>query len=184
MVDKRVETRKGATYSISGGMNNSIRLFDGFESVATILASTDPYLGLPLLPAINNIRKEAVKKSAKAWMSIPTEVKINAEGVDYTVGYVEGYEEAVSTKKYSEEDMKKCFFRANNLRYELRNKKTSIEEEFDDYMKSLNPKPIAVEVEMRYETWYEGTKKLTNIHNFVLKVDENNTVIVKRWIYE
>lgn len=149
-----------------------------------IVATNDPSLNLPLLPAM----EEDVEKLA---LSFYPEIKhLNQAShtdiekqIGKRIGFTEGYK-AAKAKQFTEEDMKKAYL-SGYQRHEdqnldmisLRGKNTPTTEQ---WLKSLKPLPIAVELGMQVITGKGHGKRETKI----LKIDENNFVNVLKWVYE
>lgn len=169
-----------------------------------ILASNDPSLGLPLLPDI----EEDIEQLA---LSIYPEIKhlTQASNTDIEkqiskrIGFVKGYK-AAKAKGYTEEDMKDIVLCAPDK--QCVDEAGSFENWFKRYLQSLNPLPIAVEVEMdidnpcpkcgkdnthgNYDYSKPNTPLIDTLCNEcgtvflpIPKVDENNIIQIVKWIY-
>lgn len=143
-----------------------------------ILASSDKSLNLPLLPVVEDGLKLVGEQAFDALKALNPKggmkefIRMAAE-----FGY-----KAASAKKWSDEDMNKCFEHAASLSLnQLREK--DWRDWRDEYLQS---KPRAVEVEVdifAYKLIPEVNKDFaTPIYS--PKVDENNFVKVIKWIYE
>lgn len=105
--------------------------------------------GLPLIVIQHPKQKEATTKATKAWMDIPPEVKVNAEGVDYCTGFVEGF---LSAGGYSEGDLRNAM---SYIWQQIVHKKVdmnsfgSVSESGELYIQSLKKHPTAIVVEMQ-----------------------------------
>jgi hypothetical protein len=128
----------------------------GMCDCTAIVFSNDPSLGLPLLPPIEE--------------AIPY---LQTTDEDQQWAYREGYK-AAKAKRYTEEDIKEVIDMARSfIALDFSKPQYSTEE----IIKSLNPLPKQVEVEM---------EMIGNPHEWIYapKVNENNIVNVIRWIYE
>lgn len=175
-----------------------------------IWAANNPSLGLPLLPKIEEI-VEAPKYKRPSDMK--QEGITVAEALAHVIGFTEGYK-AAKAKKYTEEDIKnfEVWLFENEYRYQTNvktwkeaikdlvpmgiglwykpgmsvgGKKTS--DLFSEYVKSLSPLPIAVEVEIneiRGNVDPSTNGGIGDKYIEIPKVDENNTIIVKKWIWD
>lgn len=151
-----------------------------------ILASNDPALkDLPLLPPIKEDISEIIQKAKEKY---PYQTNTTEEDKGLILGlrlaYIDGYK-AAKAKKYSEEDMWWAYTRGFQASEEKKKPLT----DFREVIQSFNPVPIQVEVEMwdfadSIEKMPEGKLKenLKKRHENP-KLDNNNTVIVKRYIY-
>lgn len=166
---------------------------EGFEIVAT----NDPALeDLPLLPAVeenvplegfNEVWSEVVNHAdTTLFTRIGMQEFTNSIKKSWKAGYKAG-----KAKQFTEEDMEKAFLAGE--RWEDKNQAISRGEIptfpeatfIEDFLESLKPKPIAVELEM--EDW-RGDGEDPDIgnhakHLVVPKVDSTNHVIVKQWIW-
>lgn len=162
------------------------------------IASSNPSLGLPLLPAVEEDLTPVFEKCFKNSGIAPKYREL------YEIGVEDGYK-AASTKKWSDEDMFEysnwvtewCLYnkyqKTNDgaKHFGLRERVTN--KQLFAKWRSIyeKKKPIAVEVEMElvddndYSDFEEGGTYPGVVNSeHLLKVDENNFVIVKRWIYE
>jgi hypothetical protein len=145
----------------------------------TIVASNKPSLGLPLLPSVEVNIDQLAREDAEIVCGGGAGVSPVARHV---IGFVNGYK-AAKAKKYTEEDMVNLYNLATG---EMEGTG------FVRIMDVINPKPIAVEIEM------ENYNARPDLGNFLIqsdgsvgplimqrvKVDENNFVKVVNWIYE
>lgn len=146
-----------------------------------VLYTTDKSLNLPLLPAveedINKIPYEVASEiMEKHWTPVT-----GPEILAYKLGY-----KAASKKKYSEEDMEAAVaFGITLERFKTDPHKLSDTEEFKGFIQSLNPLPIAIEVEMEDQGGWAGDfdERKFWMERLVPKVDKTNTII-GRYIYE
>lgn len=154
-----------------------------------ILASTDKSLGLPLLPSINqNIENIAEKLTFEEYPETISGERAKEKmfgRIKFYEGIIRGLEYS-STKKYTEKDLKTAIQKSrvtntdNVIGTGLRLHRWTE----DEIIQYLNPKPIAVEVEM----YQNPDNDNPNFGGYDVpdtpKVDENNFVIVNKWIYE
>lgn len=193
VVDKKAKIAKGEWYIFQ--FKDTTQLYneanEQSEYYFKVIASTDPSLGLSLLPQIEEAEFSIVDKLVKMFPSQPL-------SGDKIAGFILGYK-AAKAKKYTEENMRNAIKMAKQcVAYsEAANGKEWTEVEFyheeDEIIKSFNPLPIAVEVEMEYEfkntpdqqQWQEmsHSEKMEYAVPTVPKVDKNNIIQVKRWIY-
>ena len=161
-------------WQINLSNNNVMKNVNGLHACWQIIASTDPSLGLPLLPPIEE--KIDYKGFNEVWIkfihSIPPLNRTNV--VQFTDEakniWKEGYK-AAKAKRYSEEDLEKALV-MKNMGYG---------KEF--IIQSLNPLPKQVEVEMEDFCDYEGEELWEITPDWRLKL-KNNIIQVIRWIYE
>lgn len=151
-----------------------------------IVTSTDPSLGLPLLPEIEEdiqtLRDIAIKKYRK-YGSGAVMVGIEA--------YFDGYK-AAKAKKYSEEDMRKAIKMAKQCVAvsEANNGEEWIEKIFfhteEKIIQSFNliPKQVELEIEQIIVTKEWVSSNTTAYGKIKPKVDANNFVKIIKWIYE
>lgn len=146
-----------------------------------ILASNDPALSiLPSLPEIEDVFSTEMARELllKYWSPVV---------LPETAACKIGYKAASKQRMYSEEDMRKTFKAARKKddfdgTYEYAT--------FNCYAEALIKQPIAVEVEMQPILIVAKVDlKLPTFFNevhaskFEPKVDSNNKIIVKRWVY-
>jgi len=195
MVEQIIAPRKGDwVYEY----NNTIPIYQfsyDMESypLPKIMASTHKALGLPILPPI----EEDIEKIANLKYTRQSENKPYCEIKDVRAiaGFIEGYK-AASTKKFTKEDMRKAW-NASEIEHIAEHEQTdaTVEElggqTFEQFIQSLNPQPIAVIVEMElvedndFSDYEEGgTHPGVTTSQYEPKVDENNQIIVKFWVYE
>lgn len=144
-----------------------------------IIFSNDPSLNLPLLPAVEEDVQQLVDNKFKG--TAGKEVGIAK------AAFIQGYK-AASSKQYTEADVRKAFKAGRNWgRAEVIEYHGGSENEnpnCDEYLQSLKPTPVAIEVEM------VNKQKPINYHrdlwvdDFIPVVNENNFVKVNQWIYE
>lgn len=182
--------RVGATFSLLGE-----NIFDGSDKVAKILASTDKSLGLPLLPNIEEDiempDRSQIIKLAKTQNFNGQIGTIIPQEKAFLNGYEKGYK-AASTKKYTEEDIRKAII--FGFEQCLNNETISpdgsgetgiFEKDIKPFIESLNPLPKQVEIEMKMEFITTEDDQNDPIgHFWIPKVDANNIVQVVKWIYE
>lgn len=158
-----------------------------------IIASNDPALKeLPMLPDVEeDDGKLAADKEFKLTEEFANTIRDEdeKEGMLHSIrvmrrNYLKGYK-ADSKKQYTREQVKKLLIEATN---EAAYQESEFEEdEIEKYLDSLDPKPIAVELEMEHENYpLEENSKYTVIREDrpMKLVVENNFVKVKRWVYE
>ena len=148
-----------------------------------VIASNDPSLGLPLLPAVEEDVERLAYKSANKLLSEfihPKDVKKISQL------WIDGYK-AASAKQFTEEDMRKAI--------EL-SREDYVKDVIDirhpiEIIQSLKPKPIAVELEMTRKCALNKSdcfgfqEMLPDCGcQWIPAVDENNYVKVKQWYYE
>lgn len=153
------------------------------EGCRTIITTNNPTLGLPLLSEIEEDVEQLAKDRATALFPVGTsDVHWRACVEDFLMGY-----KAAKAKQYTEEDMRNAFNSGQICEYEGAYDKDSW---FNGFISTLNPKPIAVEIEMIYdysdmeEHCEGGTLPSAVYGELQLKLTNNNEVIVKQWIYE
>lgn len=153
----------------------------GFKFYKTI-ASSDKSLGLPLLPAIEELNPE---KLGEIFQKHDLR-KAGRNFVDWSMGYVTGYK--ANKAKYTEEDI--SFDKVSEIISNYFKVKPVEHFGLDSSdltvhllasiktLKSLKKIPIAVEVEVEEE--------VTGYYNSIdiPKVDENGFVTVNKWIYD
>lgn len=138
---------------------------------AKVIATNDPSLGLPLLPEIEEDINNIFEKASKS--------NLFENDLIYNIGnkpeayyiakriFIEGYK-AASAKKYTEEDLRKAFLEGWN--HEDGGEKL-LTHTWQELLQSLNPLPIAVEIEVSPKPFDDQI------------VMENNFVKVVKWIY-
>ena len=146
-----------------------------------IVATNDPSLNLPLLPAVEEDADiAALKILGKAF-----------EGTVYSDYWRSGYK-AASAKEFTEEDVENAMFKiADWVLNNIGNPNPESKKEVDKIIQSLRPKPVAVELETgKYCVKDSDCEGLIDIFADCpnceerIKVDENNFVKVKQWYYE
>lgn len=153
------------------------------KHLKNIVASTDKSLGLPLLPEIKEEEWDKNRQVAfSKFLSENQDVKLDTGSKLklFNAGY-----KAASSKEYTEEDMENAYDNGANFALKRRNDCFTdvFEAEKQKYIKSLTPPPIQVEVEME-DYPVTGTFGLKSEEQVTLpRVDSNNTIIVKRYIY-
>lgn len=176
-------------------LGNKIINFIGKETVQfrNIIFTSNPSLGLPLLPDI----EEDIKSIAKRVLNPRFfETIQGGEMHCFKAGY-----KAASAKKYTEEDMKQAYIEGAwdmicadedtaatpllELKLEGKAPNGAYNPSWNEFIQSLSPKPIAVEVEM--EDW-RGDGEDPNIgnkaiHLIILKLTPDNKVQVKQWYF-
>lgn len=160
-----------------------------------IITSTNPDLGLPLLPlpdeqkSLHQLTKEYCEAN-----KVDRGGSYNYALQDIHKAFQMGYTAAKGKGRYSEEDMRKAYYRMET-RYKG--------EPFEVFIKSLKPVPIGVELEWEPQFRFKIDGKWTEPCDFdsflgphieevkedgkVLKTewkDKKRFVIVKCWIYE
>lgn len=141
-----------------------------------IIASDNSKLGLPLLPKIEEYDEDFKVKCIDLLLH-------ESKDTD-PASFIKGYK-AASAKKYTEEDMRDIYF--NGL---IDGIKGVPEDEkgnkmFKEHLRFFKKIPVQVEVEMEAKRDPNETEKVKILHlHFEPKVDSNNFVIVKRWVYE
>lgn len=147
------------------------------EHTWTIIATNNTKFNLPLLPEIDNIEQLANNCAEE-------ENKYNLDKVRTKINFIKGYK-AAKAKKYTEEDIWKIWIAGRKFQ-------SHNGPDFKEFIKTLSPKPIAVELEIQTD-WKEHTKIYMesfgdNPEDFKfepkLKLDENNFVNALKWIYE
>lgn len=180
------------------------------DSYKPIVMSSNPSIGLPLLPAVNNINELVILANDSVTQAKSERIVTDGKTlVVYTKGFAEGYKTA-KAKKYSEEDMIKGMLWAMSTREsnakklgkltlpETEQEEQQFEKDFmgrynmgealiSKFLQSLNPLPIAVEVEMMEGKVVESVEFIgdgADIEwNKQPKVDANNFVNPLKWIY-
>lgn len=153
---------------------------DGRTCDNKVIASSDPSLSLPLLPAIEENNSSLEDIIAEIMPRFNTYSKSNVRFL-VTAGY-----KAAKLKKYTEENIKKTYVKGW---IDGSNDDTS-DVECEKLLESLTPLPVQVEVEMTYQ--YKVGKEWKsvllpsewsdkNAKREVPKV-ENNTLKVVKWI--
>jgi hypothetical protein len=171
------ETKDGAPCQYSG------------STFFKVVATTDPSLGLPLLPDIEeDVASMLLKRLAE--LGFP---KMKTEEIHNWSSQIV----AAKAKQYTKEDM----WDAARFGYDTANNNADDEgtqmtgEEFQAFLQKLRPLPIAVEVEMVYPTRGKVEEALKDNPNWIVNgintidielkpVVENGYVKVRRWIYE
>ena len=208
MVDKEAKLKNKDLYYSEGSVTGlgywNPQAIQDMNSEWLVIAASDKSINLPLLPAIEEgIQIPKYEKKEAGYAFFGNEPKPNVDEVmTFTIGYTKGYK-AASAKKYTEEDLLK--YMEFRMKYWI---ESIFKQEFKDHPKpfeaqdkvvheravqSLNPLPIAVEVEMEEKLQWtitgmgaggdvEGYWKKTGIFN--LKADEKRFVKVVKWIYE
>lgn len=182
--------RSGATVSIQE-WNGVMTIWDDFEPYAIIIGSNDP--SLKDIPQLPEIEENIIAALAKVGLDNPT------------AGEVYAYK-AASKNKYSEEDILEAIRKARMERYDsLEKKVVGFSYTKKEILESLTKQPTAIEVEMEVDAddkrnWYEDVpsgkywedepippskdRLYTNAKYLKPKVDKDNRLIVKKWIYE
>lgn len=230
MVDKKALNDKCPYIDSGNELHKEGSDFHGMCDCSAVISSNDPSLGLPLLPDIeeninqlglNFINSEKQKDILK-WNSaqfidydikhickkIPNEEWLKKKlylkiAIEKKAGWIEGYI-AAKAKGYTEEDMKDIVLCAPDK--QCVDEAGSFENWFKRYLQSLNPLPIAVEVEMdidnpcpkcgkdnthgNYDYSKPNTPLIDTLCNEcgtvflpIPKVDENNIIQIVKWIY-
>jgi hypothetical protein len=180
-------------------LGNKQLAYHGKETVryANIIASNDLSLNLPLLPNIEEDIEQFAKDRATKLFPIGKD-DANWRGCveDFLMGY-----KAASKKKYTEEDMRNVFNSGQRCEHEGAYDKDSW---FNGFISTLNPLPIAVEVEMEVDAddernWYRdcpsgkysddepippSRDNLFSDSKYLKPKVVNNIIQVKQWIYE
>jgi hypothetical protein len=177
MVDKEIKIKHKGDWVVEThnpivtAVVECLRTFES-DTDLKVLASTDPSLGLPLLPEIKEDAQELAYKH--------TEKLILSSGgrTQRWWGFIEGYE-AASAKKWTDDDIITAIQLA----------KASTGWGISEILRFLKPKPIAVEVEMEEysedDTEHdEGGTLPGSVQSEMRPKVVNNIVIVRRWIYE
>lgn len=152
-----------------------------------ILATTDKSLSLPLLPSIEE-DVISLAENAYPYITVPDKeitASHNAKQDTRRIAWIQGYK--ANKKKWTDEDMRNAMRSMRGYDFKHISDAT-----FDDLMEAhmnhIKPQPIAVEVEMEKKCEAElvncsfGRGKDCDCE-IVPKVDQNNFVIVKRWIF-
>lgn len=157
-----------------------------------IIATTDPSLGLPLLPAIEeNTLQQLVDELPVDWLGTGgLGSNPDKEAEDWKKRWDVAYK-AAKAKQYTEEDMRKAFIAGRKFQQGGKSAKEQPERnepDFTDFIQYLNPKPVAVELEMKDiggEEWMGDNENGEPFWNEILipRV-ENGFVKVKQWYYE
>lgn len=147
-----------------------------------VFASTDPSLGLPLIPTIE---EEDAADLARSYRESQYNMIAIGKGkqeaitasLHAEVGFHDGYK-AAKAKKYSEEDMWKAF----NEGIMVERDSDWSGKKFKKLIQSLTPLPKKVEVEMEEfsEEDFLGQPTVGNLR----PKTKDNYIVVKRWIYE
>lgn len=158
------------------------------EGEFRVLSSSNPSLKLPLLPQIEeNVEQIATKYLEKRSL-------LSREAHFASKAFIDGYK-AASSKKYTEGDIKAAFRNGWADREKHKNGNDPYyhndpswgEDGLVEYLKSVNPRPIKVEIEIIHSGLCKKESCLISPclgDCLIPKVDENGYVIVKRWIYE
>lgn len=154
-----------------------------------IIATTDPSLGLPLLPVVEEDVEELAKKAQHdfTWgKSKAFDLGFSYSGMmsnGYLHGWKDGYK-ATSAKKYTEEDLRKAFLAGESVEF-WRQKGGKEYPSIERYIQSLNPKPIQVEIETEEVELPcpDGIEGCEVLHLEERPVIENGYVKVIRWGY-
>jgi hypothetical protein len=162
-----------------------------------IIATTDPSLNLPLLPAVeedNVFNCILTATREKGWKYYYTDDNgLNQHSKFFKIESecrAEAKTKIASPKQFTEEDIRKAFKSGINWgRADVGEFYGGAENErpdCDEYIQSLKPKPVAVDIEMCYEI-----KRLADIaptDDFrkpaIVLVNENNIANVLKWYYE
>ena len=173
-----------------------MRNVNGLHDAWRVVATNDPSLGLPLLPDVEEnwfiLAKEEWEESKKVMekMHQPTSQEQQAF---FFSGFSFGYK-AAKAKQFTEDDMRNAHMTGSIS--SLNWIKNGIEEEYnhvvkaENYIQSLKPKPIAVELEMKTLYLEEDSNNYTHEKDDIsgskdfLKVDSTNHVNVLKWYYE
>lgn len=201
-LDNKVELRNGSTYSLQL-KNNHVELHDGFFRIANVIATNEISLNLPLLlplPVVEDkefILEKTIVKIVKS---------VLVKGQEYQLAALfRNYERDMENSKttnpiiFTENDMRSAFIHGtiaatNKLEYN---------QEFDKIIERINPKPIAVELEiedptsfgngpscfgeweaMKNEEREIAIKDELSLISGKLKIDKNNFVKVVKWIFQ
>jgi hypothetical protein len=152
------------------------------EGYKKIVATTDPSLGLPLLPDIEeDVASMLLKRLAE--LGFP---KMKTEEIHNWSSQIV----AAKAKQYTKEDM----WDAARFGYDTANNNADDEgtqmtgEEFQAFLQKLRPLPIAVEVEMvevdNGDTEHDEGGTLPGAVTSELEpVIENGKIVVRKWIY-
>ena len=161
------------TYEIQGGKNNSMAN-SRREISRQIIASTNPIKGIPLMILEDNIEQLA---ETTIW----NDITVNTGNVaQQKIGFIKGYK--ATTKKYTEEDMKKLYLGT------LQNVGTSVKKAdmptWEQVLQSLQPKYSAVEFEMIPSGKCTKDRCLFHPCNGVCHIPKimNNHVVIKKII--
>lgn len=122
---------------------------DMVDDEETTIASQNPSLKLPLLPQIEeNVEELAKKAISEKTAMIPVPTRYWIENINrYETLWAEGYK-AASSKRFSEEDMRKCWQAATTKADAWFDTDTYEKvQDVEQYLQSLSPKqPIKVSV--------------------------------------
>lgn len=172
------------------------------EGSPKIIATNDTSLGLPLLPAI----EENIEAEFNKWEeSLPKELRqvMSDFAMEHTypvrgalrVAFTKSYK-AAKAKQYSAEDMRKAYREGFGYRYYANTVGSKVNTPYkseDEFIQSLTPKLIAVELEMNGGELKGFVQNKNNPivqafsphrEPYTIKVDEKGFVIVKQWYYE
>lgn len=143
------------------------------ELCRDVLASNDPILStLPSLPEIEEDWRIAF---TKVFPKIDKVVWLDPTAANNLKdGFMEGYKAASKKNVYSEANVRKALV-MKNIGYGV-----------EHIIKSLKPAPKAIECEMEDVTDYSYHTRIDVARepHWKPKVDKDNKIIVKRWIYE
>lgn len=167
--------------------------FDEKKSTRTtwhFIASSFPLEGVPLLPAIDSSLPSL--KGAELFEQVGKDLGRHISSDDMNL-YLAGYKEGAK-KQYSEEDIRNILYDYDKVDWSKREHKPNeimMMEWLKEKLQSLSPKPIAVVLEVNDPTPQEVRKTSTYIDKNGIKTLDitltpkvnNNTVIVKKWIY-
>lgn len=153
---------------------------------AKIIASSDPSLGLPLVPPIEDDESKLAHDDFK-------HMGYKSGETDFVVGFVRGYR-ATTTKKYTEEDMEKAFEAGRNYGFVecgegfgvmWEGKSENKPKPFEKWAPFFKL-PKQVEVDMVYHFGGAvdcGDPDLDDYDYYTLRLTKDNYISVKRWIY-
>lgn len=199
-VDKKAKCPKGCTAIFPNTKNGIIITYNapvicksdyaanGLYNLL-VITSNDPSLNLPLLPSVEEVENENILEMAVKALDKLDPLLKNDETI-YRVGLTAWFDayKAASAKKYTEEDLRRAIYKAAEVGFNFT--KGTIgglnwdlaEGKAYEIIRSLNPLPIAVEVEIDYK-FPSGREYIQPSPDLVLLV-ENNFVKVVKWIYE
>lgn len=173
-IDKKLDLlRNGSTYSIKDN-----KMFDGFDSIANIVATTDPSLNLPLIQ-YTEIEPIILAREAAVMNNYDIEDDV------FIHGFVVGYRSA-SAKQFTEKDMKKAWYDGRESSHEHHD-----ESQRERFMNLFKIKPVAVDLETvsiqttkKEEYQYKGDHQINLDYASILMIDENNFVKIIKYYYE
>lgn len=174
MVDPKAHIKKGEWYIFS--FDGVVQLYnqanEQSEYYFKIIATTDKSLGLSLLPSIED----------EMYMGLKTRPGMLGLDEKEHEAFLSGYRLAASKKQYTEEDMRQAY--AEGILNQQKRSLYGNFEQFINSLESLKPIPTAIEVEM-YEDTDNGNPAFGGYDcPNVPKVDKQNYIIVKKWIYD